>query len=90
MDKHVKSRKLLNEKNYFCTEDSVKIIKSRDRDNFVKKSFKKDFRIIFLGEKIGFKKELSKKTRTRQRCGWAGAMEKMGRGARPVQEEETR
>jgi hypothetical protein len=28
---------------------------------FVKRSFRKDFRSIFLGEKIGFKKKSSKK-----------------------------
>jgi hypothetical protein len=50
---------------------------------------RKDFRIIFLGEKIRFKKELSKKTGARQRCDWASTMGKMGHGAGPVWEEET-
>jgi hypothetical protein len=44
-------------------------------------SFRKDFRIIFLGEKIGFKNELSKKSGASQRCEWLAQWE-IGRGAR--------
>jgi hypothetical protein len=31
------------------------------RDNFVKRSFKNDFRIIFFAEKIGFKRNYIKR-----------------------------
>jgi hypothetical protein len=47
---------------------STKIIKERGKDYFIKRSFRKYFRIIFLREKIGFKEELSKKTGARQQC----------------------
>jgi hypothetical protein len=36
----------------------------------VKKSFKKDFIIIFFGGKIGFKRNYLKRTGARQRCDW--------------------
>jgi hypothetical protein len=71
----------------FIPKTWSKIIKQRDRDNFVKRSFRKDFRIIFLREKIEFKKELSKKIGARQRCSWAW---EMGHGARPEWEGEMR
>jgi hypothetical protein len=50
-------------------------------------SFRKDFRIIFLAEKIGFKRNYLKR--------WgqgrlAGAMGKMGRGAGSVWKKEAR
>jgi hypothetical protein len=47
-----------NEKNYyFCTEDSVKNNYVKSQKLFCKKkSFRKDFRTIFLEEKIGFKR----------------------------------
>jgi hypothetical protein len=45
----------------FVLKTWSKIIKQRGRGNFVKKSFRKVFRIIFLREKIEFKKKLSKK-----------------------------
>jgi hypothetical protein len=57
---------------------------------FVKRSFKKDFRIIFLEEKVGFKRNYLKKTEARLRCDWASALGKMGHGAGSVQEGETR
>jgi hypothetical protein len=57
---------------------------------FVKMRFRKDFRIIFLKEKDYVLKELSKMVGPRQRCDWAGAMGKMGHGAGPAREEETR
>jgi hypothetical protein len=53
-------------------------------------SFRKDFRIIFIGEEIGSKKELSKKIGAMQWCDWAGVLGKMGRDAGPVREEEMR
>jgi hypothetical protein len=40
-------------------------------------SFIKDFRIIFLREKIRFRKELSKKIGARQQCDWACAKGKL-------------
>jgi hypothetical protein len=64
--------------------------KTRSKYFFVKKSFRKDFRIIFIGEKIGFKKKLFKKAGARQWCDWAGIMGKMGRGAGSAREEEAR
>jgi hypothetical protein len=48
------------------------------------------FRIIFLEEKIGFKRNYIKKDRVRQRCDWADALGKMSRGTGSVREEETR
>jgi hypothetical protein len=39
----------------FCTEDMVKIIKQRVRNYFIKRCFRKYFRIIFLEKKIRFK-----------------------------------
>jgi hypothetical protein len=56
----------------------------------VKRSFIKDFRIVFLEEKIGFKRNYLKKTGSRPRCNWADALGKMGRGAGSVWKEETR
>jgi hypothetical protein len=53
----------------------------------VKRSFRKDFRIIFLEEKIGFKMNYIKKTWTRLWCDWTGALRKMGRGAGLVWKE---
>jgi hypothetical protein len=72
--------------NYFCTEHLVKII----RNYFVKRSFRKYFRIIFLEEKIEFKRNHIKKTGARLRCDWAGALGKMGHDAGSVREGETR
>jgi hypothetical protein len=46
-------------KELFCIEDSVK--NKEVGAYFVKTNFRKDFRIIFLRKKIGFKKKLSKK-----------------------------
>jgi hypothetical protein len=45
------------------------------RNYFVKRNFRKDFRIIFLEEKVGLKRNYIKKTRTRLRCDWASALE---------------
>jgi hypothetical protein len=39
----------------FVSMTRSKILKLRVRSHFVKRSFRKDFRIIFLEEKIGFK-----------------------------------
>jgi hypothetical protein len=50
-------------------------------------SFRKDFRIIFLEEKIGFKRNYLKKTGVRLLCDWAGALRKMGRSAGSVRKE---
>jgi hypothetical protein len=52
--------------------------------------FRKDFRIIFREEKIGFKRNPIKKTRARLWCDWAGALGKMGHDTGLVREEETR
>jgi hypothetical protein len=52
-------------------------------------SFRKDFKIIFFVEKIGFKRNYLKsqgKAAVRQ----TGAMGKMGHGAEPVLKEEAR
>jgi hypothetical protein len=46
----------------------------------LKRSFRKDFRIIFLKEKIGLKMNCLKTTGASQWCNWAGALEKIGRG----------
>jgi hypothetical protein len=45
----------------FVSRTWSKIIKWRVGDYFVKRSFRKKIRIIFLSEKIGSKKDLSKK-----------------------------
>jgi hypothetical protein len=52
-------------------------------------SFRKDFRIIFFTEKIGFKRNY-RKGRGKVVVRLAGAMGKMGYGARPVWKEEAR
>jgi hypothetical protein len=44
----------------FLLKTRSKIIKLRSRGYFVKMSFRKDFRIIFLREKIKFKKNYLK------------------------------
>jgi hypothetical protein len=49
-------------------------------------SFRKDFRIIFLADKIASKKELSKNTGAGLRCDCVGTGE-MGRGAWPLREK---
>jgi hypothetical protein len=49
-------------------------------------SFRKDFRIIFLEKKFGFKRNYLKKTGS-QWCDWAGALEKMGHSAGLVRKE---
>jgi hypothetical protein len=67
-DYDVKSRKLWNEKNYFFVpKTQSKIIELSGRGYFFKTSFRNNFRIIFLIEKIGFSKELSKKVGARDK-----------------------
>jgi hypothetical protein len=46
------------------------------RNYFVKRSFKKVFRIIFLEEKFRLKRNYLKMTGARQWCDWADALEK--------------
>jgi hypothetical protein len=53
-------------------------------------SFRKDFKIIFLEKKIGFKRNHIKKTGARLRCDWAGALGKIGHDTGSVWKEETR
>jgi hypothetical protein len=45
----------------FVPKTRSKITKYRVRNYFVKRSFRKDFRIIFLEEKIGFKRNYLKR-----------------------------
>jgi hypothetical protein len=45
----------------FYTEDSVKNNKIKSQNYFVKRSFRKYFRIVFLEGKIGFKRNFIKK-----------------------------
>jgi hypothetical protein len=56
----------------------------------VKRSFRKDFRIIFFEEKIGLKMNCLKIAGASQWCDWAGALRKMGHGAGSMREGETR
>jgi hypothetical protein len=73
----------------FVLNTRSKIIKSRVRNYFVKRSFGKDFIIIFLGEKIEFKRNYLK--RQGQGSGATGLVQgKMGHGAGPGWKEETR
>jgi hypothetical protein len=75
----------------FYTEDSVKNNKIKSQNYFVKRSFRKYFRIVFLEGKIGFKRNfIKKKTGARLQCDWADALGKMGRGTGSVWDEETR
>jgi hypothetical protein len=57
---------------------------------FVKMSFRKDSRIIFLRGNVEFKKKISKKVggKAAVRLSWRNG--KMGHGAGPVWEGETR
>jgi hypothetical protein len=45
----------------FVPKTQSKIIKERVGNYFIKRSFKKDFRINFLAEKIGFKRNYLKR-----------------------------
>jgi hypothetical protein len=56
---------------------------------FIKISFRKDFRIIFLADKIRFKRNYLK-DREKAAVRLAGAMEKMGHDVGPVWKEEAR
>jgi hypothetical protein len=59
------------------------------RNYFVKRNFRKDSRIIFLGEKIEFKMNYVKRQEQDSgSTGWRNG--KMGHDVGPVREEETR
>jgi hypothetical protein len=73
----------------FVPKTQSRIIKLRARNYFIKRSFRKDFRIIFFAEKIGFKRNYLKRW-GKAAVRLAGAIGKMGRGTRPVWKEEVR
>jgi hypothetical protein len=68
----------------------VKNNQIQSQNYFVKRSFRKDFRIIFHEEKIEFKRNYLKKTGARLRCDWVGALGKMSHGVGSMREGETR
>jgi hypothetical protein len=50
-------------------------------------SFRNDFRIILLEERIGFKMDYLKRQGASKSCDWAGALGKMGHDAGSVRKE---